>query len=324
MLELTSFLWYNSHKGVVMSLLKVVLSAYDIYSDKKYKRSQFKHALVDIKHNIVYNPAAEDICHLSIYKNKTGIRHGTIVNIHGGALISYAPRTRKSFCLYLANKGFTVINVNYGLSPKYTIVDQLSHCNTALKWIADNANQLSIDKNNIHITGDGVGAWLARNLVHLTANQYISSHIENEIHPITFATCAYFCGSFDLANVIDKNKKPKLHNYIQRKLKPSIMLEDDKPLVSLDATQLDLAYKLPTYILHTAHDIVPQGQSAKLVQQVLGYGSVVWEFKAIKHKAEHNFQLNTTNTFSEHAIQSYLRFLQEYNSGRMQTRYIEI
>ncbi len=304
-----------------MSLLKIMLSAYDIYSEKKFNLSQFKHKLVDIKHDVIYNQSTPDACKLSIYKNKTGIRHGTIINFHGGGLISYEKRTRRNFCTYLASKGYTVININYGLAPKYHISDQLYHCNTALQWVADNAQDLHLDINNMHIAGDGVGAWFARNMIHISENKDIARLAGDQPHPLKFATCAYFSGTFDLKNIIDKEKLPRLHAHMQRKLIKTLLVEK---YAVLNATRLVPAYALPTYVLHTTHDVVPASQSTKLVELIQNNGNPVWEFKAVKHKAEHNFQLNTTNKFGEHAIQSYIRFLQEQSTGNISSRYIEI
>ncbi len=307
-----------------MSLLKTTMSIYENYIDKKFNFIRFKPAYVVAKHSIIYNNNDAKVCKLSIYNNKIGSSHGVIINIHGGALISSSAKARRGFCNYLASKGYSVINLNYGLAPKYNIKDQLSQCNTALQWLADNAEKWGISLENIHIVGDGVGAWLARNMVHIGTNPAVRNLICVKSHPLKFKSVAYFCGSFDLANIVDKNLNPRLLNAIQRTLKPALSVNGTLQDTILDATKLHPDYILPTYILHSENDITPSYQSSKLVKQLTEYGTPLWEFKVVKAHGEHNFHLNTNNVFGERARLSYIRFLNNTTSPNPHSRYIEI
>ncbi|MFI3229543.1 MAG: alpha/beta hydrolase [Bacillota bacterium] len=307
-----------------MSLLKSTITIYENYINKKFNFIRLKPAYVVAKHSIIYNSNDAKVCKLSIYNNKIGSLRGVIINIHGGALISSSANARRGFCNYLASKGYSVVNLNYGLAPKYNIKDQLSHCNSALQWLADNAKEWGIPLDNIHIVGDGVGAWFARNMVHLGANPTVRNLICVKSHPLKFKSVAYFCGAFDLSNIVDKGKNPHLHNTIQRTLKASLSVNGTVQDSILDATKLQPDYLLPTYILHSVNDITPSYQSTKLVNQLTEFGTPLWEFNAVKIHAEHNFHLNTNNNYSNRARLSYIRFLNETTADQQHSRYIEV
>ncbi len=98
---------------------------------------------------------------LDIYYPKgTTEKLPTIINIHGGGWVYGTKETYQYYCMSLANKGFTVINFNYRLAPKFKFPSQLKDINDVVNWTIDNSDEYPIDSNNIFFVGDSAGAHL--------------------------------------------------------------------------------------------------------------------------------------------------------------------
>ena len=55
-----------------------------------------------------------------------------VLSIHGGGWMSGVKENNRNFCIRLAERGFTVFNVNYSLAPKASLRDQLFDITAAL------------------------------------------------------------------------------------------------------------------------------------------------------------------------------------------------
>ena len=99
----------------------------------------------------------------------------TVVWIHGGAWISgdksnVAPYVRK-----LAAEGFTVVAVNYTVSPEAIYPAAITELNEALAYLLDNADRLRIDPDNIVFAGDSAGSQLSAQLATAITNPTFAS-----------------------------------------------------------------------------------------------------------------------------------------------------
>lgn len=99
---------------------------------------------------------------LDIYRpiNKTGLQP-TIVDIHGGGWYSCYKEMNKHFCMELANQGFTVVSINYTLSPEATIKTQIREIFDFFNWLEISAEKYNIDLDKLFICGDSAGGQLA-------------------------------------------------------------------------------------------------------------------------------------------------------------------
>lgn len=92
-----------------------------------------------------------------------------IIDIHGGGWIYGDKELNKYYCLELANKGYCVFNLNYRLVPDVTVNEQITDCNAALKFIAENYNDYNLE--NIMLTGDSAGGMLATYTAAINSSQ---------------------------------------------------------------------------------------------------------------------------------------------------------
>lgn len=86
---------------------------------------------------------------------------GVVIDIHGGGLFYGYKEINKYYNMCIASRGFTVFSVNYSLAPKAYVVQQLSEILTAFQWIAEHGKEYPADMENVFLTGDSAGGFLA-------------------------------------------------------------------------------------------------------------------------------------------------------------------
>ncbi|MGV8912369.1 MAG: alpha/beta hydrolase [Rhodoglobus sp.] len=101
----------------------------------------------------------------------------TVVWTHGGAWISGDKSNVTPYARNLAAEGFTVVAVNYTVSPEATYPVALNEVNDALEYLLDNAERLRIDPHNIVFAGDSAGAQLSAQLATATTNPDYASTV---------------------------------------------------------------------------------------------------------------------------------------------------
>jgi acetyl esterase/lipase len=98
--------------------------------------------------------------------------------LHGGGYVIGKPEIDESCCtLYAREAGITVVSVDYRLAPKHPSPAALDDSYAALKWVADQARQLGVDKQRIAVGGESAGGGLAAALAQL-------AHDRREIQPV--------------------------------------------------------------------------------------------------------------------------------------------
>jgi len=94
------------------------------------------------------------------YPKGTSEKLPVIVSIHGGGFVYGTKEIYFHYGMYLASLGFTVVNFNYHLAPRYKFPYQLGEINQVFQWISKNAEQYYMDTNNVFVVGDSAGAQL--------------------------------------------------------------------------------------------------------------------------------------------------------------------
>lgn len=84
-----------------------------------------------------------------------------VVNIHGGAWYTGSVRLDRRFGRTIAQQGFVVVNVEYGLAPDNPFPRGLEDCVYAVRWTARNIAAYNGDPNRIFCSGSSAGGNLA-------------------------------------------------------------------------------------------------------------------------------------------------------------------
>ena len=104
------------------------------------------------------------------YPKSTSDKLPTIMNIHGGGWVYGTKENYKFYCMYLAQMGFAVVNMNYYLAPRKRFPSQLIQINQALEWIESNDSVYPFDLNNMFLVGDSAGAQLVSHYAAIYTN----------------------------------------------------------------------------------------------------------------------------------------------------------
>ncbi len=84
-----------------------------------------------------------------------------IVEMHGGGWMYGNKELNKFYATFLAARGFTVVNINYRLSPKALNDEQLFDVMSAFDWTYKNIENYHGDLSRVYVTGDSAGGQLA-------------------------------------------------------------------------------------------------------------------------------------------------------------------
>jgi acetyl esterase/lipase len=92
--------------------------------------------------------------------------------IHGGGYVMGAPEMNDQQCAELARHiPALVASVDYRLAPEHPYPAPLEDCYAALRWIAERAEQLGVDRERLAIAGASAGGGLAAGLALLARDR---------------------------------------------------------------------------------------------------------------------------------------------------------
>lgn len=147
--------------------------------------------------NISYGPFGKDNL-LDIYTlESTDKPMPTIVNTHGGAWVYGNKEVYQYYCMDLAKRGFTVVNINYRLAPENHFPAPLVDLNAALGFIERNASDYFIDINNIVLIGDSAGAQITSNYAAIFTNPEYAALFNIVVPDIKIKAVGLNCGCYD-------------------------------------------------------------------------------------------------------------------------------
>lgn len=131
-------------------------------SDAKKHASQTPPKNIEKIRDIPYISDSNIYHRLDVYyPQNTEKKLPVIIDIHGGGWMYGTKELNEYYCLSLADRGYTVFNINYRLVPDATVDEQLRDVAAALKWIGENMHSYPCDADNIMLTGDSAGGQLA-------------------------------------------------------------------------------------------------------------------------------------------------------------------
>jgi len=84
-----------------------------------------------------------------------------VVNIHGGGWSFGYKEMDEALCRCLAERGYTVFNINYRLAPAHKFPAQVNDGLGAVIWAKDNAEKYQGDRSRVAVMGDSAGGNLS-------------------------------------------------------------------------------------------------------------------------------------------------------------------
>ncbi|MEG2881641.1 MAG: alpha/beta hydrolase [Christensenella sp.] len=129
--------------------------------------------------------------------------------MHGGAYIGGDKSDVTEYAVQIAEHGYAVININYPLAPEVRYPAGVMSIPQVYSFIAEHAEEYSIDLSRIYFAGDSAGAQMSAQFVtaQLDGDYAALTKIPQIISPENIRGTALFCGFYDAPAYLD-NLKP--------------------------------------------------------------------------------------------------------------------
>lgn len=126
-----------------------------------------------VTNKMIQGPEEGVALRIRIYQPKEQSEiYPAMVWIHGGGYVLGAPEGDDLLCQrFVTDAKCVVVSVDYRLAPEHPYPVPLEDCYTALKWMADHADELKIDNLRIGIAGASAGGGLTAALALLTRDR---------------------------------------------------------------------------------------------------------------------------------------------------------
>ncbi|MDE6055921.1 MAG: alpha/beta hydrolase [Lachnospiraceae bacterium] len=216
----------------------------------------------------------------------------TIIDIHGGGWTYGDKDVYQHYCMDLAQRGFTVVNFSYRLSPENPFPAALEDVNTAFTWVSENAGAYNIDLDKICVTGDSAGAQLASQYLTLLSNSTYRKLFSMQIpfDKITVKAVAFNCGCYDMKERMGGGADEPFLAYIDKALSE----DKDMTMERINVIKYINADFPPTYVMTSEYDFLKN--QAKPMYELLKEKGIICEYKLYGNVGDeymgHVFHLN--------------------------------
>lgn len=169
--------------------------------------------------NISYGPHWK-YNHLDVYYPENADCCPVIVNVHGGGYVYGSKEVYKRYCMDLARRGFTVLNINYRLAPRWKFPAPLEDINNAMLWLNREARYYHADITKIFMVGDSAGAQLVSQYAAMLTNaEYMALFgFRRPDVGVQLKAVGLNCGMYDMATLAAGKREDVLLEYLGRKL----------------------------------------------------------------------------------------------------------
>lgn len=174
----------------------------------------------------------------------------TIVSVHGGGYVYGNKEIYRRYCMDLARRGFTVVNFNYRLAPKWRFPTPLYETNRVMQWLCANAGYYHMDPDRIILVGDSAGAQIASQYAAIATNPSYAAQFPMEIPAIRIRCAGLYCGLYD---ILRHAARPRAGLYLDYLGKHKALPVSDPRLQLFDAITADYP---PTFLVTACHDFL--------------------------------------------------------------------
>lgn len=279
-----------------MTLAKFLFVAIDKLFDgaQNNKRMlKFKDIDFDVQKDIRYGK--DEPCTLDTYvvKKDDGQKYPVFFYIHGGGFVAGDKHYRRGLARWAANKGFFVVNVNYGLGPEYLFPLGLQHLVDALNWVGDNAEKYNLDLDNMCVAGDSAGGYYSAMLACVANSEHLQQ-CYNVQTSLRFRTAMLDCGLYDLAEALGQKMPFNLTDKVLYDFSGVHVKDLDEYKYKDVLAPLDFVDdKFPiSFVTYAQKDMFCKGQGQKLVDALNKHGVHVEEHHSTSLLDNHCFPLN--------------------------------
>ena len=292
--------------SITSHIVRTLFTIGDLKRDLGWKKPRN----VDSVENISY--AEDDKWHLlDVYRPRKATRPlPVIVNIHGGAWVYGDKKVYAPYCMYLASRGFAVVNASYRLAPKHTFPAPLEDVGAVVEWVFLHADEYGFDLSNVFFVGDSAGAHLATAYTAIQLNEAYAKSFPGIKVAKGFIPKGLLlnCGVFDMEAEWKKQGRaltPFLTDLLGEKptveavkqMSPAQYITSDFPPVHMTTSNGDFLRK--------------HSYRLKEVLEKKGVEVVFKEYGERKKPQGHVFHLNLKNKVGQSCNQDQMKFVRK-------------
>lgn len=297
---------FNNNGGKVLEKMKkhALSSPVTVVSDQQYI-SNDRHAMLD-----VYYPQ----------DTPAGTKLPVIVWTHGGAWISGDKADDAPYFKLLAEKGFTVVGVNYTLAPEATYPTPVYELSNAYAYIEAHADRLHADMNKVVLAGDSAGANLSAQMAAIITNPDYAREVgvTPTLQPEQLRGVVLNCGIYMMNGLVTPD--PALPKLIGWGTDVSVWAYSGTrdfadPVILQMSPYYHVTKDFPsTYISGGNADPLTDAQSKPMAQKLKGLGiDVTSRFFPADHepKLPHEYQFDLDNEDGRNAFAATVDFVKK-------------
>ena len=229
-----------------------------------------------------------------------------IISVHGGGYVYGNKEVYQFYAASLAEKGFTVINFNYRLAPKYKFPSPLEDLNAVILWMMKNQDVYPIDTENVFLVGDSAGAQIACQYGVIYSDKEYREIMGFRKPKIKIRALGFCCGTYNLKSRISKEGGSGITGDYMGKNPYSFGAK-------LDITEHITKEYPPVYMFSSQGDILLD--ECQPMAELLRSRDVVCEYKIYGDESTgHVFHVNMRDEFGAEANKDQTEFFKSYIS----------
>ena len=226
-----------------------------------------------------------------------------IISVHGGGYVYGNKEVYQFYAASLAQMGFTVVNFNYRLAPKYKFPAPLEDLNTVISWLLEHQKEYPVDMQKVFLVGDSAGAQIVAQYGAMYSNREYASVMEMDVPKFTLKALGLCCGTYDLKKrALEADGKGLMRDYLGKDIR--------KYGEKLNVLNYITADYPPAYLFSANGDYLKE--ECRPMAELLRSKGVRSEYKIYgNEQTYHVFHVDMRNEFGKEANGEMVAFFKE-------------
>ena len=278
-----------------MSMMKGLYNIFYKAVDKKQNEPKgvFSDVEVEVQKDVPYDEALS-VCKVDVWTPKQRVEMLPVYfYIHGGSFVSGDKDSARGLSKWVAQMGYAVVTVRYGLAPEYRLFEQIKQIASALNWVEKNAEEYGFDLARIVVGGDSAGGYHASLLAALTCDKELQKKFGVDVN-LRFFAGVFNCALYSFNQMLEKGftrsvVKLLVKDVLGIKFKDKDSIEPKEFWSVTDIVNKDFPRSFITY---SKKDSVCPGQSEAFMRKLDSLGVPYESYFSTKLSDNHCFSLN--------------------------------
>lgn len=237
-----------------------------------------------------------------------------VVYIHGGGFVWADKSHLQSYAMAIANEGYVVANINYGLAPEQPYPVGITNVNQALAYLSENIASYGGDIDHLFIAGNSAGAHLTSQIAAVITNDTYANqmNLQPAITPEQLQGIILLNGIYNM-ETLRATGFPNIEFYLWA-YTGTRQFESYEHIDDISIIQHVTPEYPPAFI--TVGNIDPlESQTMEMLEALqanqVDVTSVLFEASA--SELDHDFMLNLDQPDSQETFRRVIEFLHQYD-----------